>query len=78
MSAPVPEPDDPTPIDPVEAPPIDPSSYENPNARDSSKEGPWGSGSAAPERSSDTKPRRGPGRSRSLHQRQERHLYQTL
>jgi hypothetical protein len=41
MSAPMPAPDDPTPIDPVTDPPLDPPADENPQERDSSKEGPW-------------------------------------
>jgi len=40
MSAPVPEPADPSPIDPVTDPPVDPLG-DNPMERDSSKEGPW-------------------------------------
>ncbi len=41
MSAPMPEPDDPTPIDPVEDPPLDPTPEINSEERDSSREGPW-------------------------------------
>jgi hypothetical protein len=40
MSAPVPEPDDPSPIEPVTDPPLD-APGDNPLERDSSKEGPW-------------------------------------
>lgn len=41
MSVSVPEPDDPTPIDPNVDPPIDPVPGEDPPGRDSSQEGPW-------------------------------------
>jgi|HubBroStandDraft_5_1064220.scaffolds.fasta_scaffold14879_1 hypothetical protein len=40
MSTPIPEPDDPTPIDPIQDPPID-LPKNNPLERDSDKEGPW-------------------------------------
>ena len=47
MSAPIPEPDDPTPIDPVEDPELDQSRGDNPLERDSSKEGVWSPGDAS-------------------------------
>lgn len=46
MSTPVPEPDDPSPIDPVQDPPIAPPDN-NPLERNSDKEGPWRPGENA-------------------------------